>query len=215
MAERRRSARSFRISNQELEVELVGQTKTFPKYTTQILNLANQNAQGTRPAIVGQMTDLIQQCPSRSFAGWRDWYVKKNPTAIADATEKINEMVENLRAAMKLIDRKMISAWVEDLVLVKTFVGLRFQEAILRKLAVERNTSYRLATPSEESRGIDGYLGKTAISIKPDTYKAKAGLPETIAAPIIYYTKTKQGIEVDAKAIDEQSRLYKARTSIS
>jgi len=207
MVQRKHSARLFRISNQELEVELVGETKTFPKYTTQILNLANQNAQGTRPAIVGQMTDLIQQCPSRSFVGWRDWYVKKNPTAIADATEKINEMVENLRAAMKLIDRKMISAWVQDLVLVKTFVGLRFQEAILRKLAVARNTSYRLATASEESRGIDGYLGKTAISIKPDTYKVKAGLPEIITAPIVFYTKTKQGIEVDTKAIDEQGRL--------
>ncbi len=33
----------------------------FPKYTTQLMNLANQNSQGTRPKVVGQMSDLIQE----------------------------------------------------------------------------------------------------------------------------------------------------------
>lgn len=31
----------------------------FPKYTTQIINIANQNAGGTRPKVVGQMSELI------------------------------------------------------------------------------------------------------------------------------------------------------------
>ena len=37
---------------------ITGETKTFPKYTTQIINLANQNAQGTRPQVVGKMSNL-------------------------------------------------------------------------------------------------------------------------------------------------------------
>ncbi len=28
----------------------------FPKYTTQLMNLANLNAQGTRPKVVGQLS---------------------------------------------------------------------------------------------------------------------------------------------------------------
>ena len=43
----------LKISNNEL-VSTIGESKNFPKYTTQIMNLANQNAQGTRPKVVTQ-----------------------------------------------------------------------------------------------------------------------------------------------------------------
>ena len=31
----------------------------FPKYTSQLINCANQNAQGTRPKQVGQLSELF------------------------------------------------------------------------------------------------------------------------------------------------------------
>lgn len=31
----------------------------FPQYTSQLINWANQNAQGTRPKVVGQMSELF------------------------------------------------------------------------------------------------------------------------------------------------------------
>ena len=63
-------------------------------------------------------------------------------------------MHENLAEASPKIDRDLVRRWVEDLVLVKTFTGLRFQEAILRKLAELKGCDYRLAHPYEESQGI-------------------------------------------------------------
>ena len=51
----------LRITNQELAADLSGCALAFPKYTTQLMNLANQNAQGTRPSVVGQMSELIQE----------------------------------------------------------------------------------------------------------------------------------------------------------
>ena len=106
-------------------------------------------------------------------------------------------MIEQLKDAMDKVDRTTIERWVRDLVLVKTFVGLRFQKAILAKLAVLKDTSYRFAVPGDESRGIDGYVGKIPVSIKPVTYKLKAELAETIQAKIVYYTKLKDGIEIE------------------
>lgn len=91
----------------------------------------------------------------------------------------------------------MIEQWVRDLVIVKTFAGLRFQEAILKKGAEIKSTDYRLAEPDEESRGIDGYIGDIPVSIKPDTYTVKAALPEQIVPKIIIYRKINDGIEVD------------------
>ena len=96
-------------------------------------------------------------------------------------------MVENLKDAFIKIDREMVKAWVEDLVLVKTYTGLRFQEAILLKLSEIRGCDYRLAQPHEESQGIDGFVGEDAYSIKPSTYEAMQFLSESIDIKMIFY----------------------------
>ena len=88
----------------------------------------------------------------------------------------------------------MVRSWVEDLVLVKTFTGLRFQEAILRKLSEMKGCDYRLAEPYEESQGIDGFIGEEAYSIKPNTYRAMASLAESIEIKIIFYEKKEDGV---------------------
>ena len=169
----------------------------FPLYTTAILNLANYFAQGTRPRVVGQMSELVQEFPGKTLAEWKEWYGQVRPNGIKNATEKVLSMVEKLRDAMNKIDRDMVERWVEDLTLVKTFVGLRFQEAILKKIAEIRKTTYRLAEPEEESNGIDGFVGKKPVSIKPITYKAKPALLETIDSEIIFYEKGKGFIVIE------------------
>lgn len=191
----------LKIKNEELIRELIGEIKDFPRYTTQLMNLANQNAQGTRPRVVGQLTELIKECPENTYEGWKKWYLERYPRAVENATEKIHEMVIKLQDAIRDIDKTMVRRWVEDLVIEKTFVGLRFQEAILKRVASMRKEKYRFATPQEESRGIDGFIGDTPVSIKPDTYKTKDFLPEEIGAKIIFYRKTKTGLEIDAGAI--------------
>lgn len=188
----------IKIKNEELIKELIGEVKDFPLYTTQLINLANQNAQGTRPRVVGQLTELIQECPERTYEGWKKWYLSKYPNAIENATERIDEMMDKLKEAIKLIDKSMIQKWVEDLVLEKTFIGLKFHEAILKKVASIKGTNYRFAEPGEESRGIDGFIGDTPVSIKPITYKTKDALREEIRTKFIFYNKTKTGLEVDA-----------------
>ncbi len=186
----------IKIKNEELIKELIGEVKNFPRYTTQLINLANQNSQGTRPKIVGQLSELIQECPSKTYGGWEKWYLKKYPDAIENATEKIDLMIKNLREAIKLIDKPMIRSWAEDLVLEKTFIGLRFQEAILKKVAKIKNTTYRLSKSEEESRGIDGFIGKIPVSIKPMSYKTKKMLNEDIEVNIIFYEKKKTGLDI-------------------
>lgn len=116
----------MRIKNEELKA-LVGEVTVFPKYTTQIMNLANQNAQGTRPKVVGQMSDLIQEFPGKTYDEWVTWYLSRMPDAIEQATKRVSAMVENLKSAIQLIDDSLIREWVEDLVFTKTYIGLRFQ----------------------------------------------------------------------------------------
>jgi len=60
----------FKIKNTEIYNDVVGSAPEFPKYSTQLMNLANQNAQGTRPRVVGQMSDLIQEFPGSTLDEW-------------------------------------------------------------------------------------------------------------------------------------------------
>jgi hypothetical protein len=180
----------FKIKNEEIRqlmnIDVV----------TQILNLANQNAQATRPKVVGQMSELIKEFTGKSLEEWEDWYIKKHPDAIEKATKKILEMINNFRDVIDKIDENMIRLWVRDLVIVKTFIGLRFQEAILKKIADYFKTSFSLASPEDESKGIDGYVNKIPISIKPKTYSSKKMLSEKIEVHIVFYEKQKDGIKI-------------------
>ena len=62
-----------------------------------------------------------------------------------------------------------------------------------------KNTTYRLACPEEESKGIDGFVGTTPYSIKAETYKVMNRLSEIIEVKMIYYTKTKTGLKIEVE----------------
>lgn len=193
----------FKLNNEELQKLNSISSPEFPKYTSQLINWANQNAQGTRPKVVGQLSDLFPEYQKHTenitINTWRNWYLEHYPDAIENATDKIFSQMQNLKKAITLIDKKMIQNWVEDLVISKTFNGLYVQKAILSKLAEIKSTNYRLAKPEEESVGIDGYVGNIAYSIKPDTYKTMGRLSEIIDVKMIYYTKTKTGLKIDVE----------------
>lgn len=177
----------IRIGFDEIRKYLDIESPEFPKYVTPLINLANRYAQGTRPKVVGQMSDLIQEFEGRTLSEWERWYLRKKPDAIKNATEKILQKIGELKNSFEKIDKGVVEEWVRDLVIVKTFAGLRFQEAILKKGDEIGESEYRLSNPDEESRGIDGYIGNLPVSIKPLTYEIKSELAEHIGARIIYY----------------------------
>ena len=99
-----------KIKNEELSRLLDAEIVSFPKYATQLINLANQNAQGTRPEVVGQMSELIQEFKGRKLEEWERWYLSRHPEAVEKAKIKILQMMENFKQVMPLIDAEMIEA---------------------------------------------------------------------------------------------------------
>ncbi len=185
-----------KIKNEEVSQMLDAEVVSFPKYATQLINLANQNAQATRPEVVGQMSELIKQFKGKKLEEWETWYLSKYPRAIEEAKAKILQMISNFKEVLNLVDAHMVESWVKDLVIVKTFVGLKFQEAIIKHVAKITGRTFTISNPEDEAKGIDGYIGGVPISVKPKTYQAKQMLPESIGVHIIYYEKVKDGINI-------------------
>lgn len=189
--------KKIKILNSDIEKLSNASQYPFPKYATQIINLVNSNAQATRPAVVGQMSELIQEFNGQTLEEWIEWYSAKQPDAVDKATDKIFNMYQLMSEAFAKIDRPMIEAWVKDLVYNKTFCGLKFQSAIIAYLAGQFNKNWRLADVEEEAQGIDGFVGDTPVQIKSATYKLEARLGENIEIPIVYYDKKKDGISIE------------------
>jgi hypothetical protein len=178
---------------------------SFPKYTTQLMNQASQNAQATRAKVVGQLSEIFPEFISESsgndIESWENFYKEKHPEAIETATQKILGQINNYKEAIEKIDEEMVRDWVEDLVINKTYTGLSVQKAVLESIANEKGEEFVPAKPEDESKGIDGYVGNTAYSVKPDTYKAThaRSISEDVDVKMVYYTKTDDGFDIEVE----------------
>jgi hypothetical protein len=213
--------KGIKLTINEIKNLVVNEELKLPKYAAPIINLANRFAQATRPKIVGQMSELVKECPYRDFEGWKRWYLNEYPGAIESATDMITEMLKNFKDVIDKLDKEIVRKWVEDLVLVKTFVGLRVQEPILKFFGHLLGVKYRLATPEEESKGIDGCIGGYNVSIKPVTYKEKEGIAEErpIGDVVIFYEKDIKNniIITEIRSLSEKGKYFidKLRRSFS
>ncbi|MGQ9632499.1 MAG: MjaI family restriction endonuclease [bacterium] len=94
-----------KISIGEIRRYLDIETPEFPKYVAPLINLANQYAQGTRPKVVGQMSELIQEFEGKTLSEWEKWYLEKKPDAIRNTTEKILQKLKELKNSLNKIDQ--------------------------------------------------------------------------------------------------------------
>ena len=112
------------------------------------------------------MSELVTESKSQNVQEWEKWYAKNFPESIDNATDKIWNMILQLKDAIEKIDEEMVRSWAKDLVIAKTFIGMCFQKAVLMKIAEYKNTSYRFSSKQEESKGIDGWIGDIPVSIQ-------------------------------------------------
>ena len=185
------------IAFTEVRELLAAPPPVLPTYVAPLLNLACRYAGATRPRVVGQMSALMQEFEGHTFEEWAAWYQQTFPEAIEKACGLIRQKLTEFKGVLDRITDEMIRDWVEDLVLAKTFLGLRYQEAILKRVAERMGVPYRLATPSEEARGIDGVVGTKEVSIKPRSWFDQVLQREPLAGVLIVYEKKQNGLEVE------------------
>lgn len=176
----------------------------FPTYTTYIINRASETAQATRPKVVGQMTeifkDYLEFCESNSIEesidSWENYYLKRNPYAIQNASEKAWSMILNFKSAFELIDFNLVEEWITDLLIKKTFYGLH-TESLIKLYFKDLGFEVRRSNPSEESQNIDLFIDNRPYQIKPLSYKNEKMIRDRIHVPILFFKVEDGGILLD------------------
>ena len=175
---------------------------TILKYVSTAINNINGFKQSTRPKNVGLLSEMIKDyrkdiditdVPSKK--GWMEYYNSKQAGSIETATNKNWEGIQELIVNLQALTKEDVKNWTKDLIIDKTFDGLFRQEEILKQSS--KTGKYRLATPEEEAKGIDGVVDGKFVSVKPETYKQTLNSKqENIDVPIIYYKELKKGFKL-------------------
>lgn len=188
------------------------QKVSLPKYSSQVINLANGYAKATRPDNVGQVSEDIRQfrddetLPGHSNRDWINWHRKHYPNGIQKATDEAWAKFVKMRKSLNTVRKHDIQKWEEDFVYSKTYDGLMVQNAIIAKIANEIGSqNFRLSTRDEEKRGIDGFINGKAVQIKSETYDRIGKLHnEEPQCVVVSYTKKGKSILFDYNPEDFQ-----------
>lgn len=144
--------------------------REWPKYATQLLNIAGQNSQAFRPKYIGHAKDTWLKMRSDGIKGTLEQWTKyHNDTHGSDgiivAGKKIYDMI--LKMKVGGITEEMCIDYVKEVVYNKTHMGMGGEEVAIRVVADYYKLPYRFSTAEEESQGIDGWAGDYPIQVKP------------------------------------------------
>lgn len=151
--------------------------RSWPKYATQLMNLAGQNSKATSPKNVGSVKEAWLAMRSQNIRGtlqnWTDFYnTNYGEDKLITAGKKIHTMLNNM--GIQWIDEDMCIDYVKEVVYNKTHMGLGGEEMAIEVAASYFNQPYRFSTPEEESQGIDGWIGDKPVQVKPSDSVRKA-----------------------------------------
>lgn len=151
--------------------------REWPKYSTQLMNLAGQNSQATRPKHIGSLKETWMAMRSAGIAGtlknWEAYYNKTQGVArLKAAGKKIHEQL--VKMGIEWIDESMCVDYVKEAVYNKTHMGLGGEEMAIEAAANYFGKPFRYSTAQEESQGIDGFIDGKPVQVKPEGSAFKA-----------------------------------------
>lgn len=198
---------NIRISPEERASFVRERSPDYPKYTSQILNLANQNAKSTRRSLVGPMKNIVEEFtdkyPNGTYEDWEQYYLNEydGEERLEESTEELLQMVSQMEEAMEKIDDDLAHMFIRDLVLYKTYQGTSrdIKEVVLKKLSQIYDLEYELSA----SEDIDGYIDGTPLIIE---YFGQEDTKSDSNVPTVYVKegRSDKSLEIMADELSEE-----------
>jgi len=150
--------------------------REWPRYATQLLNIAGQNAQCFKATKVGSMKEtwlaFMETGQPDTIENWEKFYIEQQGwEGIEWAANKLfDKAVNDMR--IPWLNKELCRSYVEEVIFNKTHFGMGGETSAIKAAAKYFDMDYRFSTAEEESQGIDGWLGDYPVQVKPqDSYK--------------------------------------------
>lgn len=149
--------------------------RVWPKYATQLLNIAGQNSRCFDAKRVGSMKELwlefVDSDQPDTLENWEAFYLNaKGNHGLTEASQKLHDMTQKM--GIEWVDGQMCSDYVHEVIFNKTHFGMGGESMAIAVAAEYFGLDYRFSNAVEESQGIDGWIGDQPVQVKPqDSYK--------------------------------------------
>lgn len=159
----------IKLTSKNYDQVIKSSRRVWPKYATQLMNIANQNCKGTSPSNVGSIKETWLEMKSQSIKGtlenWTNYYNNKFGEQLLEAAgKKIYNMLINMNISW--ITEEMCIDYAKEIVYNKTHMGMGGEEMALEVVANYFGKPLRYSTAGEESQGIDGWIGDKPTQVK-------------------------------------------------
>jgi len=147
------------------------QRREWPKYSTQLLNVAGQNCKVFDVKKVGSAKETWLEMRSQgirgTFENWCNFYNSKPFVHnIPAQAQKLYEMIQKMQVGG--ITLEMCEDYIKEVIYNKTHMGMAGEEMAVEAVGQHLGKTVRFSTAEEESQGIDGWVGEIPVQVKPN-----------------------------------------------
>jgi hypothetical protein len=145
--------------------------REWPKYSTQLLNVAGQNCKAFDVRQVGSAKEtwleMRQQGIPGTFENWCNFYNSK-PFAnnIPAQAQRLYEMIQKMQIGG--ISYDMCEDYIKEVIYNKTHMGMAGEEMAIQAVGSYYSLPVRFSDAQEEAQGIDGWIGEIPVQVKPE-----------------------------------------------
>lgn len=171
--------------------------RQWPKYATQLLNIATQNSKATHAKTNGSVKEMWLKMRSKGINGtldnWTKFYQQERggEQNLIEAGQKVYAMLQKM--GIPWITEEMCIDYIKELVYNKTHMGLGGEEMAIQAVARYYGKTYRFSNAKEEAQGIDGWVGDKPVQVKPEGSVFKGHVhnhPDKDKVLLVTYKKT-------------------------
>lgn len=151
--------------------------RAWPKYATQLMNIAAQNCKATAPKNIGSCKEAWMQMREQHIPGtlenWTAFYNQLHGEAkLIAAGKNIHAMLTKM--GITWITQDMAIDYAKEIAYNKTHMGLGGEEMAVQVVAKYFDQPLRFSTAAEESQGTDAWIGGRPVQVKPNDSVFKA-----------------------------------------
>lgn len=145
--------------------------REWPKYSTQILNIAAQNCKAFDVKRLGSAKETWLSMRSAKIPGtFENWVAFYNATPLSAnipaQAQKLFDMIQKMQIGG--ITQEMCEDYIKEVIYNKTHMGMAGEEMAVQAVGAHFELPVRFSNAEEEAQGIDGWIGDYPVQVKPE-----------------------------------------------